>query len=179
MSPWIARLLGYVGIRLVDRLLDRAQPPGNSVDADIIGGAEAPRGGEMTESRWQYFTVEELQCRGTNCCGGQMHMDDEFMRHVVALRRELGFPFIVTSAYRCPAHNAVVSSTGASGVHTLGVAIDIKVSGLNAMRLAEAALSSHAFTGIGINQKGPMGQRFIHLDSATPEQAPRPTIFSY
>lgn len=53
MSPWIARLLGYIGIRIVDRLMDRrerdAQPAGNSVDTDIIGGAEVPRedGGMM------------------------------------------------------------------------------------------------------------------------------------
>lgn len=173
MSPWIARLLGYVGIRLVDRLLDRAQPPGNSVDADIIGGAEAPREADMTESRWQYFTVEELQCR---CCG-QMHMDDEFMRHVVALRRELGFPFIVTSAYRCPAHNAVVSSTGASGPHTTGMAIDIAVSGRDALRLLEAALNTHYFTGAGIHQKG--NGRFIHLDALRGPEYPRPAIWSY
>lgn len=51
MSPWLARLLGYIGIRIVDRLMDRrerdAQPAGNTVDLDIIGGAEAPREGAV------------------------------------------------------------------------------------------------------------------------------------
>lgn len=177
MSPWLARLLGYIGIRLVDRLMDRrerdAQPAGNSVDTDIIGGAEAPREDSMAESRWQYFSAEELQCR---CCGA-MEMDGEFMRQVVALRRQLGFPFPVTSAYRCPAHNAVVSSTGPSGPHTTGKAIDITVSGRDAMRLLQAALNTHYFTGIGINQRG--NGRFIHLDALKGPEYPRPTIWTY
>lgn len=132
---------------------------------DTLGGTV------MAESPWQYFTREELACR--HC--GEMKMDNEFMRDIVALRRRLGFAFPVTSAYRCPEHNQRVSSTGADGPHTTGRAIDIAVSGIQAIRLLEAALSSHDFTGIGIQQKG--AGRFIHLDAV--QGSTRPAIWSY
>lgn len=106
-----------------------------------------------------------------------MEMDPEFMRHIVALRRQLGFPLPVTSAYRCPEHNQRVSSTGPDGPHTTGRAIDIAVQGRDALRLLEAALTTHYFTGIGIHQRG--DGRFIHLDALTGPQYPRPTIFTY
>lgn len=127
----------------------------------------------MTASAYQYFTHEELMCRH---CGKEL-MNPDFMAKIVALRRQLGFPFIVTSAYRCPEYNQQVAETGSDGPHTTGHAIDLSVSGLNAIRLLEAALSSHQFTGIGINQKG--NGRFIHLDDCQAPDYPRPAIWSY
>ena len=116
----------------------------------------------MTDSGYQYFNLSELACKGENCCNGQASMDIEFMPKIVALRRELGFPFVVTSAYRCPLHNSHVSSTGENGPHTTGRAIDIAVSREQAVQLLESAILSGSFTGIGLNQKGE--HRFIHLD---------------
>lgn len=112
----------------------------------------------MTASPWQYFTQEELACK---CCG-QSLMHPEFMPKIVILRRELGFPFPVTSAYRCAVHNQEVSKTGLNGPHTTGRAIDLGVSYQQAIELLKAAIFSDMFTGIGINQKG--SHRFIHLD---------------
>ena len=114
-------------------------------------------------SEYQYFRNEELQCHGDNCCGGQASMDPSFMKSIVALRKDVGFPFPVTSAYRCPLHNSKVSSTGENGPHTTGMAMDIAVSREQAAELLEAAILSGNFTGVGINQKG--NHRFIHLDS--------------
>lgn len=119
----------------------------------------------MTSSPWQYFTNEELYCR---CCG-QMGMHNDFMSKIVILRRELGFAFPVTSGYRCPIHNSNVSSTGETGPHTTGRAIDIGVSYGNAVKLLKAAVHSDMFTGIGINQKG--SGRFIHLDDIPEREA--------
>lgn len=129
----------------------------------------------MTESPWQYFQRAELACR---CCG-EMRMHPDFMPKIVALRRQLGFPFVVSSAYRCPAHNQAVSSTGATGPHVTGRAIDLRVYGLRAMRLLEAALASHEFTGIGLYQRGPMESRYLHIDDLPGDQAPRPAIWTY
>lgn len=155
------------GIALAQRAAERILEP------EVTGGAEAPR--EPMDSRWQYFTFEELRCRGKDCCGGEMRMDPEFMSQIVAIRRQLGFPFPVTSAYRCPKHNQRVATTGPDGPHTTGLAIDIAVSGRDAMRLLEAALTNHYFTGIGVHQRGE--GRFIHLDALKGPM--RPTVWSY
>ena len=63
------------------------------------------------------------------------------------------------------------------GAHASGHAIDIAVTGNQAHRLLEAALSM-GMTGIGVNQKGP--NRFIHLDDLEwDENRPRPWVWSY
>lgn len=128
----------------------------------------------MTASPWQYFQIEELKCK---CGCDKWLMDSAFMAKVVSLRRELGFPFVVTSAYRCPAHNQKVSTTGPNGPHTTGHAIDINVHHAQAIAFLRAALD-HGFTGIGLNQKGPVTGRFIHLDDLGPPH-PRPNCWTY
>lgn len=120
----------------------------------------------MTDSPWQYFTMKELTCQ---CGCGSMLMHEDFMSKIVILRRELGFAFPVTSAYRCPKHNNNVSSTKFTGPHTTGRAIDIGVSYGQAKTLLESAVKSDMFTGWGVNQKG--DDRFIHLDDIPEREA--------
>ena len=103
-------------------------------------------------------------------------MSGEFMDMLQALRNKLGFALHITSGYRCPAHNAKISHSGSDGVHTTGRAVDIGISGQQALKLLKAALEM-GFTGIGIDQQGP--SRFIHLDNCTAPDYPRPTIWSY
>ena len=117
----------------------------------------------MTASAWLHFTVEELSCQ-CGCGAGPEMMDHRFMQSMVALREECGFPFPVTSAYRCPAHNAAVSKTGTTGPHTTGKAIDIGVDRQRARILLSKA-DSKRFPGLGVNQRG--SARFIHLDALT------------
>lgn len=121
---------------------------------------------------WPYFSFDELKCK---CCG-KMLMDDDFMKKIVQIRMAAGFPFIVTSGYRCPEHNAKVSSTGQTGPHTTGRAIDIAVHHQKAHALICLA-TTYGITGIGVNQKGNYDQRFLHLDDLT--TGPRPNIWSY
>lgn len=124
---------------------------------------------------YRYFTDPELACK---CCGEQK-MQPDFMRKVEALREACGFPFAVSSAYRCPKHNAAVSSSGSNGAHTTGRAIDIQVYGPLAHMLLSEALTA-GFTGIGVSQKGAHGSRFIHLDDLPEGGAhPRPGVWSY
>jgi uncharacterized protein YcbK (DUF882 family) len=133
----------------------------------------------VTQSRWTYFQIEELKCRGQDCCGGKADMDPDFMAKIVMLRRLLGFPFIVTSAYRCPEHNQRVSTTGPNGPHTTGRAIDLHVSHEQAFKLISMA-PQYGITGIGVKQHGPIKGRFIHLDDLLPpKHAPRPHCWSY
>ena len=101
------------------------------------------------------------------------------MERVERVRIMVGFPLQVSSAARCPAYNAKVSKTGMTGPHTTGRAIDFKVFGASAFKVMEAMLAE-GFTGIGVSQKGPHGERFIHGDDLpSAEGQPRPTVWSY
>ncbi len=102
-----------------------------------------------------------------------------------ALRVEFGVPMIISSGYRCPAHNQAVSSTGADGPHTIfaeaNITVDVKEFGTDAYELIEIAIA-FGFTGIGLNQKGPFAERFIHLDRLDSNLAAaraRPNVWTY
>jgi len=121
---------------------------------------------------YKYFTKEELTCKHCE----EYSMSDEFMQKLDQLREDMGFPFKITSAYRCPEH-PIEARKKTAGAHTTGKAIDIGVSGNEAYILIEAAIRDN-FTGIGINQKGE--GRFIHLDIIPhAPSSPRPWIWSY
>ncbi len=132
--------------------------------------------GDIAVSSSEHFSKGELQCR---CGCGQALMDWNFMVRLEELRKRFNKPMHVTSAYRCPEHNAAVSATGAAGPHTTGKAVDIAVKGEDAFRLLALALAI-GFIGVGIKQKGPHSGRFIHLDTlpAGPGR-PRPWVWSY
>jgi len=115
-----------------------------------------------------------MACR-CGCGAGEADMDQDFMSKVVAMRIDLDMSMPVSSAYRCPRYNRVISSTGLSGPHTTGQAIDINVSRSKAVAVLEYVYKSGLFTGVGINQRGK--GRFIHLDDL--ENSSRPAIWSY
>ena len=120
------------------------------------------------------FPDTELACK----CGCGVLPNAEFMADVQKLRTAYGKPLAVSSAARCPTHNAKVSGTGRTGPHTTGRAIDLAVSHADAHALLVLACVMKLFTGIGVQQRG--GGRFLHLDNLpnAPGQ-PRPTIWSY
>ena len=123
---------------------------------------------------YKYFTEDELRC--SHC--GINNMNNLFMQRIVMLRELLGFPFVVTSAYRCQNH-PVEARKDSPGAHTTGQALDINVYGNNAHRLLDAALRA-GFSGVGIAQKGEHSIRFIHLDDlGNSDDRPRPTVWSY
>lgn len=112
--------------------------------------------------RWPHFNpATEWACKGD----GTILIVPEFMDRLEQLRTRCGFPLPITSGYRSPAYNAVVSSTGDDGPHTTGKAADIRVEGVHAFTLISIALQM-GFTGLGIQQKGPRDSRYIHLDDA-------------
>lgn len=120
----------------------------------------------------KYFTRDELKC--PHC--GECHMKPEFLVRIDTLRERFGKPLIVSSGYRCPEYNAMISHTGTTGPHTTGQAVDIVISGRDAYDLLSLALQM-GFTGIGINQKGDYGKRFIHLDTLKGDT--RPWVWTY
>lgn len=123
-----------------------------------------------------HFNVEtdkKLTCS----CGCGMLPAQDFMDKVEQLRVRYGKPLTVTSAARCPDYNAKVSSTGRTGPHTTGRAIDFGVQGPDALQIIALAVEM-GFTGIGVNQKG--GGRFIHIDDLpNGPGCPRPFVWSY
>jgi len=122
--------------------------------------------------KFKYFTDAELDC--SHC--QESKMDGYFMEMIEALREEMGFPFVVTSAYRCRQH-PVEAPKKLSGAHSTGQAMDIAVKGEDAYRLLSGALRAN-FTGVGVSQKG--SSRFIHLDNIqSSEGRPRPWVWSY
>ena len=64
---------------------------------------------------YKYFTEAELACSHCNKQG----INEQFMLKIESLREQLGFPFIVTSGYRCEQHPIEARKT-AAGAHTTG-----------------------------------------------------------
>jgi hypothetical protein len=132
------------------------------------------------------FPAWELSCH----CGCEYTgMDRTFLSMLQEVREDLGFPLPISSAARCPEHNAAVSSTGEDGPHTTLRAVDILLFGgrlveFNALVsnyvLGERG-QAHRFTGLGFKQNGPRSQRFIHLDNLLVHETrgPRPWVWTY
>jgi uncharacterized protein YcbK (DUF882 family) len=126
-----------------------------------------------------HFTREELECR--HC--GAMEFTELALDRLEALREEFGKPMVVSSGFRCPAHNREVGRTGLCGPHTRvdrdNVTVDIQVYGADALELLGLALG-YGLTGLGVHQKDDHDQRILHLDWLTNDiHAPRPYIWSY
>ena len=124
----------------------------------------------------RYFAYSEFDQKGLQG-SGQQYMDKVFLQHLDELRHKCGFPFFITSGYRSPEYNASISSTGLTGAHTTGKAVDISVAWDKAFSVVQNAMVMGCFTGVGVQQKG--GGRFIHLDILNAPEAPRPAIWSY
>lgn len=125
-----------------------------------------------------YFEPHEFTCQ-CGCLGNEMKAS--FMLAIDNLRQIVDFPMAVSSGYRCPEHNAAVSSTGLTGPHTTGFAADFLVFGQQAFMLLSQARRV-GITGIGISQASSTihKNRFVHLDILPEvEGRPRPWLWSY
>ena len=123
-------------------------------------------------SEWKNFRLEEFACK--HC--GENKIEHELIDKLQSLREDLGFPFVITSGYRCSEH-PVERKKSKPGTHNLGIAVDIGCSHKQALQIVSAA-EGYGFTGIGVNQKG--NGRFIHLDiGKATDDRPRPHIWSY
>ena len=130
----------------------------------------------MSERLTENFTRDEFAC---HCGCGRALVDREFVRRLQALREDYGRPMKITSGYRCPDHNAAVSSTGRDGPHTTGHAADFAVSGYEAGRLFSLA-AKYGFTGRGMHQRGAYSARFVHLDDLPAGMGrTRPHVWTY
>ena len=118
------------------------------------------------------FSNRELCC---SCCG-KNEMHPEFLEKLQTIRDLYGKPMRLNSGYRCPEFNATISKTGPDGPHTTGRAVDIAISGQDALHVLDLALSNGC-TGIGLSQIGDYAGRFLHVDDLT--EGIRPHIWTY
>ena len=118
---------------------------------------------------WCNFTPDEFRC---SCCN-RLEISSDIMDLLQTARNDLG-PLQITSAYRCPDHNSKVSSTGLSGPHTSGYAVDLHVSNSQHRKQLIDYFATKV-TGLGI------AKTFIHIDLLTYEHGfeMRPNAWKY
>lgn len=124
-----------------------------------------------------YFTRAEFACNHT----GECLMDIEFMWKLLRLRKRFNAPMIVNSGYRHPTHPVEARKRDPKGgAHPSGRAADFRLSHTEADRLLALVYEMGELTGKGIQQKGGVSGRFIHLDDLPNQPGqPRPHIWSY
>jgi zinc D-Ala-D-Ala carboxypeptidase len=123
----------------------------------------------MDWDKYPNFSENEFKC--SHC--GKVDMQPAFMARMQQLRNMYGKPIVISSGYRCPEH-PIEAAKATPGVHAMGIAADVVVSGTDAYEILKHAFTL-GFAGIGVQQKG--GGRFIHLDIM--RSVPRPNVWSY
>ncbi|MBL1435858.1 MAG: DUF882 domain-containing protein [Rhodobacteraceae bacterium] len=110
--------------------------------------------------RWANFSAEEIACRGD----GTIRVDETALDKLQALRKNLGVPLIVHSAYRSPDYNRQVGGAEHS-MHLQGAAFDISMTNHDPEAF-EAAARAAGFTGFGYYPR----QNFMHIDTGRARQ---------
>ena len=120
------------------------------------------------KEKWINFNPSEFEC---SCCQ-LLDISSDLVDLLQEARNILG-PLQITSAYRCPTHNAAISSTGEHGPHTTGKAVDLHVSNSQHRKLLIDYFTNKV-TGLGI------AKTFIHIDIISPEElSHRPNCWIY
>lgn len=104
----------------------------------------------------KFFKYKEFQCKDGN---KTVIMSETTIKKLEQLRKWLGSPILITSAYRTVTHNASVGG-GKSSQHLKGTAVDIKINGYKSIEVGAHARAL-GFTGIGLYNT------FTHIDTRT------------
>ena len=102
-----------------------------------------------------YFTPKELECQ--HC--GDDGIKPEFLDWLNALRFKFGKPMVITSGYRCKDH-PIEARKQKPGAHESGYAVDVAVSGEDAIELISLAYDQ------GCKRIGVNANTFVHIDIA-------------
>lgn len=109
----------------------------------------------LKDWKWPNFSPREMASKGD----GKLLIDPPSMDKLQALRKKVGVPLIVVSAYRSPEHNARVG--GAKGsYHMQAKAFDISMTNHDP-EMFERAARAVGFTGFGFYPR----QNFMHVDT--------------
>lgn len=115
----------------------------------------------------KHFSPSEFRCK--HCNKALIHVPS--LLALDALRDRWGKPIFLTSAYRCPAHNAAVGGVELSQ-HLLGRAFDVSMAAssiLNAKDLLLFTVLAALGGGNGASQFHGFGlyKHFMHIDTAS------------
>jgi hypothetical protein len=117
--------------------------------------SEVPRDGW----NWPHFQPKELASRGD----GSLLVDAASLDCLESLRRAIGRPLTILSAYRDPLHNARVGGAPMSQ-HKFGRAFDIRLSADVERDLLNRLARDAGFTGFGNYNT------FVHVDTGSARQ---------
>ena len=144
--------------------------------------------------RPRHFAWRELACRHCERLPPLEVVEGEhyaaFTMVLDMIRDGVGRPLSLSSAYRCRDHPTEAAKRERygedyCGAHTTGLAADLLCFGESAYRVLENALlnvGAHDCVGVGVNQKGNLDGRFIHVDLAALDgrfKAHRPRVWTY
>ena len=123
-----------------------------------------------------HFREDEFACSHT----GLARMNPEFVTVLEQIRVAYGKPMKLSSAFRDATHpvEAKKGDRAGTGDHCRGSAVDVLVSGAEALQLIKVAQEC-GIDRIGIAQKGSHSSRFVHLGLSDPEAGKGPAIWSY
>lgn len=121
------------------------------------------------------FTAAEFRCRET----GEDGVREELVAKMQQIRNMMRMPLIISSGYRSLEHS-LERDKKFIGEHAYGLACDVSIYGVNAMRLVRSALMC-GVTRVGVKQNGDISSRYIHVGIGDKLMATRflPTIWSY
>lgn len=105
-----------------------------------------------------FFTDDELKCHCGKCIN--LNMNKEFLNKLDGARSTSKVPYMITSGYRCKAHNKAIGGAENS-LHTKGEAVDILANTDRKRACILISLINAGFTHIGISPNG-----FIHVDTS-------------
>ena len=111
------------------------------------------------------FTVREFAC---NDGSDQVLIDSDLVEILQNIRDYFGMPVIINSGYRTIAYNESVGGSSSSQ-HCKGTAVDIKIKGINPLRIALYAASLPFYSsrgGIGLySRSSGTTDGFVHIDT--------------
>ena len=120
------------------------------------------------------FNSNEFYCKGKGCCSSAK-IDGKLVNYLQQIRTHFNAPVTINSAYRCATHNKAVGGASSS-YHTMGMAADIVVKGVEPKEVAKYA-ESIGILGIGLYDG------FVHIDTRSKKsfwyshaQTPRDTF---
>lgn len=105
----------------------------------------------------RYFSEKEFACKH---CGKVPGIDVRLQNILDAMRERAGAPLVLSSAYRCPEHNAAVGGVPNS-FHVQGCAADVLVP--DGMTVEELAKIAEECCADGVGRY--FGQGFVHVDT--------------
>jgi hypothetical protein len=105
--------------------------------------------------QWPNFSPRELACKGT----GTLLINEDALDKLQTLRKRLGKPLIIRSAYRSPQHNRAVRGA-TNSLHMQGIAFDVAMTNHDPHEFEQMARDV-GFTGFGYYPKS----GFMHIDT--------------